>query len=117
MIYPGFKYMNEIYQTKPNWVVFNPPTPIMKKEKVMSSVKFMGKKSVVPTLLFKDLEEMSMFRIAGCEAIYLKVGPVKGTSTCYMLEVATGKLFSPTHSRVEAVHGEVLVYDDKPSIY
>lgn len=115
-------FLDLMYRNKPEWTVIGPITgdivePIEKKEKVMSTVKFMGKKNAVKSYSFKELDPMTMFRIVGHKAIYLKVGPVKHTSDMYMLEVATGKMFVPTFSPVELVSGEVLVYEEMPDIY
>lgn len=80
-------------------------------------VKFTGKKS--GRLYFRDLDVNESFRNATSlsqGAVYTKVECDK-TATQYMLEVATGKLYPPTHSQVERVEVEANVHSYDPGLY
>lgn len=68
-------------------------------------------------LSFADLSVGDSFRnLHGFGAVYTKV-QLNGTNKCYMLEIATGKLFDGTSSPVELVDVSVQVNTKKPAIY
>jgi hypothetical protein len=72
-------------------------------------------------IYFKDLPVGSSFRIVnGHGAVYQKVEIQKnvlGQEVLAMQEIATGKVFAATQSKVEEVFVEITVGAVRPSIY
>ena len=90
------------------------------RKNVMANVKFGRPVPPVPRVLyFTDLDTNESFRnTSGRGAIYRKVFAGRTADpTWYMLEEATGRLWTPTESPVERVSVEVNIAVPKPGIY